>query len=147
MRLRAVATDAFLVEERLDLFRIADVAGLSGARSENYSGEQDKGKTFHGQPPLTGGGEDDPGVIWNTKPGFGYAESRTVSFSHREHRMEKDVTPKQWECINCGKNELEAAVIQFHYAGTTGGICTSCLPILIHHPERLAEKLPRPSGT
>jgi hypothetical protein len=50
---------------------------------------------------------------------------------------------KQWQCVNCGKTEHEVAVIEFHFAGATGGICTSCLPTLIHHPEKLADKLPR----
>ncbi|MFQ5421570.1 MAG: hypothetical protein ACE5EY_14545 [Anaerolineae bacterium] len=44
-------------------------------------------------------------------------------------------------CLNCGKSENEAPLINFRFTGKQNWICSSCLPILIHRPYQLAEKL------
>jgi hypothetical protein len=54
---------------------------------------------------------------------------------------------QEWTCINCEKSEKDVAIIQFHYAGITAGICTTCLPTLIHHPEQLSSKLPHSTAS
>jgi hypothetical protein len=44
-------------------------------------------------------------------------------------------------CINCGKNEHEVPILQAKFRGNELLICSSCLPVLIHKPQRLASKL------
>ncbi len=45
-------------------------------------------------------------------------------------------------CLNCGRTENEAPLVVLRYAGAPAWICPQCLPILIHHPEKLVDKLP-----
>ncbi len=45
------------------------------------------------------------------------------------------------QCLNCGRSEADFPLVNLSYAGKAQWICTQCLPILIHHPERLADKL------
>lgn len=45
-------------------------------------------------------------------------------------------------CLNCGKSELEVPLLHLGYQGNTRFICPQCLPILIHKPANLADKLP-----
>lgn len=51
--------------------------------------------------------------------------------------MEKEST-----CIYCERSENEVPLIQLKYHGENLSICPQHLPILIHHPEQLAGKLP-----
>ena len=44
-------------------------------------------------------------------------------------------------CLNCGRSEMEIPLISAHYAGELIWICSSCLPILIHNPQRLIGNL------
>jgi hypothetical protein len=45
-------------------------------------------------------------------------------------------------CLNCGRTEGVIPLLQMTYKNATVTICPQCLPILIHNPEKLAEKLP-----
>jgi hypothetical protein len=45
-------------------------------------------------------------------------------------------------CVNCGRSEAEIPVLQFHFKGQARGICSNCLPVLLHKPERLVGRLP-----
>lgn len=45
-------------------------------------------------------------------------------------------------CLNCGSSELERPLIVLKFQGREFYICPQCLPILIHKPYQLAEKLP-----
>lgn len=53
-----------------------------------------------------------------------------------------------WNCLNCGRSEMEIPLISARYAGEQIRICSGCLPILIHKPEQLtgtlkgADKIP-----
>jgi hypothetical protein len=41
-------------------------------------------------------------------------------------------------CKVCSSSELEIPVVQARYAGESFWVCSRCLPVLIHKPERLA---------
>jgi hypothetical protein len=45
-------------------------------------------------------------------------------------------------CLNCGKSEQEKTLLTMQYQGKQIYICPQCLPILIHKPANLADKLP-----
>ena len=45
--------------------------------------------------------------------------------------------------LNCERSEDEIPLVALHYAGQPAWICIGCLPILIHHPQRVAGKLAR----
>jgi len=44
-------------------------------------------------------------------------------------------------CLNCGRSENEAPVIQIRFAGKTGYLCSQCIPVMIHKSEQMALKL------
>jgi len=44
-------------------------------------------------------------------------------------------------CLNCGRLETEIPLVTLRHNGAQAWICSQCLPILIHHPERLSGKL------
>ena len=46
------------------------------------------------------------------------------------------------ECLNCKANENEKPLLSMKYLGNEIFICPQCLPVLIHKPANLAEKLP-----
>lgn len=46
------------------------------------------------------------------------------------------------ECLNCKALENEKPLLSMKYKGNEIFICPQCLPILIHKPANLAEKLP-----
>jgi hypothetical protein len=46
------------------------------------------------------------------------------------------------ECLNCGKTEEETPLLDLTFKGESKHICAQCLPILIHKPHLLVEKLP-----
>ena len=45
-------------------------------------------------------------------------------------------------CLNCGISEQERPLITLKFQQAGLYICPQCLPILIHKPYELAEKLP-----
>ncbi|MCX6037625.1 MAG: hypothetical protein NTW99_06995 [Chloroflexi bacterium] len=45
-------------------------------------------------------------------------------------------------CLNCKKTEQEIPLLQMRYQQADVFICPQCLPVLIHKPANLAEKLP-----
>lgn len=48
---------------------------------------------------------------------------------------------EQPKCIYCGASDQTAPLINLTYKGQPLWICSSHLPILIHHPEQLVEQL------
>jgi hypothetical protein len=44
-------------------------------------------------------------------------------------------------CFSCGRSEKDFPVIVIRLAGREAYVCPQCLPALIHHPDRLTEKL------
>lgn len=44
-------------------------------------------------------------------------------------------------CLNCNRSENEVPLVSLRAAGNPAWICPQCMPILIHHPERMAGKL------
>ncbi len=44
-------------------------------------------------------------------------------------------------CLNCNRPETETPLVTLRMAGRSLWICPQCLPILIHHPEQLTDKL------
>lgn len=53
----------------------------------------------------------------------------------------RDAT-KTYRCLNCGELESEIPLVGLRYQGDQFWICSSCLSLLIHHPQRLVGKLP-----
>ena len=45
-------------------------------------------------------------------------------------------------CLNCEVSENEKTLLVLTYKEEPLYICPQCLPLLIHKPDRLAEKLP-----
>jgi hypothetical protein len=45
-------------------------------------------------------------------------------------------------CLNCEKTDQEIPLLKMRYREADVFICPQCLPVLIHHPENLADKLP-----
>lgn len=44
-------------------------------------------------------------------------------------------------CLNCNVSENEMPLVNLSFAGKETFICSSCLPILIHQPQKLIGKL------
>ncbi|MEI2691151.1 MAG: hypothetical protein V9H69_16145 [Anaerolineae bacterium] len=44
-------------------------------------------------------------------------------------------------CVNCGQPETSAPVVALRFNGSQAWICSMCLPVLIHQPQRLIGKL------
>lgn len=45
-------------------------------------------------------------------------------------------------CINCGRTEDKAPLLNLAFKGEEKYICAQCLPVLIHKIHLLADKLP-----
>ncbi|PWH17433.1 MAG: hypothetical protein DDG60_02265 [Anaerolineae bacterium] len=45
-------------------------------------------------------------------------------------------------CLNCGRTSQDIPLLSLSYRGETYAICPQCLPVLIHKPHILAQKLP-----
>jgi hypothetical protein len=45
-------------------------------------------------------------------------------------------------CINCGRTDEKAPLLNLTFKGEEKFICAQCLPILIHKIHLLADKLP-----
>jgi hypothetical protein len=46
------------------------------------------------------------------------------------------------QCLHCQRNSEEVPLIQLEFNGSTLWICPQHLPILIHKPAQLQDKLP-----
>ena len=46
------------------------------------------------------------------------------------------------KCLQCQRSDFEVPLISLQHRGRPVWICTQCLPILIHNPNRLATKFP-----
>jgi hypothetical protein len=45
-------------------------------------------------------------------------------------------------CLNCNRTEEQVPLVVMQFRGKAIHICPQCLPLLIHKPEKLADKLP-----
>jgi hypothetical protein len=45
-------------------------------------------------------------------------------------------------CLNCGASEQDRPLLTIQFQGKEFHICPQCLPVLIHKPHELVEKLP-----
>lgn len=45
-------------------------------------------------------------------------------------------------CLSCNRSEQEVTLLVLQYQGKAAYICPQCLPVLIHKPEKMADKLP-----
>lgn len=45
-------------------------------------------------------------------------------------------------CLNCGSSEMDRPLITLKFQKNELFICPQCLPVLIHRPYQLADKLP-----
>ena len=45
-------------------------------------------------------------------------------------------------CLNCGKTDQQVPLLHLTFKGESKHICPQCLPVLIHKPQQLTEKLP-----
>ena len=44
-------------------------------------------------------------------------------------------------CLNCNRSEDDIPLVNLTYAGKPAFICSNCMPVLIHEPEKLIGKL------
>ena len=44
-------------------------------------------------------------------------------------------------CLNCKRPETVIPLVNLRYSGRQAWICSQCLPILIHNPQKLAGRL------
>ena len=44
-------------------------------------------------------------------------------------------------CLSCDRSEADVPLLQLRYQGEEVLICSQCLPVLIHKPEKLAGRL------
>jgi hypothetical protein len=51
------------------------------------------------------------------------------------------MTPTPARCIQCGVTEDDKPLLELRMAGRHLNICPQCLPALIHHPDRVNDKL------
>jgi hypothetical protein len=45
-------------------------------------------------------------------------------------------------CLNCNRSEQQVPLLVLQFRLDTIHICPQCLPLLIHKPEKLVDKLP-----
>lgn len=45
-------------------------------------------------------------------------------------------------CLNCGASEQERPLLTLTFKGNQVYLCPQCMPIMIHKPHQLADKLP-----
>ena len=50
-------------------------------------------------------------------------------------------TKSTCQCLSCNRPETDMPLVTLQYSGAQTFICTQCLPILIHSPQKLAGKL------
>lgn len=48
---------------------------------------------------------------------------------------------KEATCVVCQGTDKEKPIVVFRYQGKESGICTDCLPTMIHRREMIMEKL------
>ena len=53
--------------------------------------------------------------------------------------MTNSNTPPQ--CLNCERTEHQIPLLNLRFSGQEGWVCSQCLPILIHKPHNLIDKL------
>jgi len=58
------------------------------------------------------------------------------------HALMTDSSASAPRCLYCDRTSDEVALLPVRYRDADHFICASHLPILIHHPEQLAERLP-----
>ena len=45
------------------------------------------------------------------------------------------------QCLSCNRPETAVPLLALRYNGQEAWICSQCMPVLIHHPDRLIGKL------
>jgi hypothetical protein len=45
-------------------------------------------------------------------------------------------------CLNCGASEIDRPLLTLKFQGKEVYLCPQCMPIMIHKPQQLVEKLP-----
>lgn len=45
-------------------------------------------------------------------------------------------------CLNCGSSEMDRPLLTLRFQGKEVHLCPECMPIMIHKPQQLIEKLP-----
>lgn len=50
-------------------------------------------------------------------------------------------TTETTHCLNCHRSETEIPLVSLRFNGRQTWICSLCLPVLIHKPQQLVDKL------
>ena len=45
-------------------------------------------------------------------------------------------------CLNCGRTDKQVPLLHLTFQGGPKYICPQCMPVLIHKPQQLTDKLP-----
>jgi hypothetical protein len=54
--------------------------------------------------------------------------------------------PGNPKCLNCDRSDTEAVLVSIRSHGSARWICSTCFPLLIHNPEKLAGRLEGAEG-
>jgi len=52
------------------------------------------------------------------------------------------MTTNRPTCLNCGRTDQQVPLLHLTFKGEPKYICPQCMPVLIHKPAQLTEKLP-----
>ena len=52
------------------------------------------------------------------------------------------MTTNRPTCLNCGRTDQQVPLLHLTYTGEPKYICPQCMPVLIHKPQQLADKIP-----
>jgi hypothetical protein len=50
-------------------------------------------------------------------------------------------------CLNCQRSESDVPLVVLQFRNAIAHICPQCLPVLIHHPEKMEEKIGKIQGS
>lgn len=51
-----------------------------------------------------------------------------------------------YQCLICGRSETQLPLVAQRYRGQSIWVCTGCMPLVIHHPEEVRDRLEALSG-
>jgi len=49
--------------------------------------------------------------------------------------------PQMYVCINCARTDAQAPILRLRFQGADVSLCSSCLPVLLHRPDKLVGRL------
>jgi hypothetical protein len=87
---------------------------------------------------------DNLSQLGNIERGFGDTVFLPIIFKSSFYFEQKKMVENNetTNCLNCGRSDREAPLLEIRFRAQQNWICSQCLPVLIHKPQHLARKLP-----